>query len=696
MHVKTDKEDIILRLKKTGRITAAALCVVLAGTGSIYAYPAFTAYAANYEKVDGRYLMPDGTVIEGVVARGIDVSRWQTTIDWKAVAADDVQFVMLGTRSKGAVDPYFHSNVKGASDAGIRVGAYIYSTATTEQMAIEEADFVLDLVKDYPISFPIAFDAEDSSTLGTLAPAQVSAVINAFCKRIEDAGYYPIVYANDNWLSNKIDMSRMHHDVWVARYEKKHVYSDPIMWQITSTGSINGIKGNVDIDFLYKDLTPDLPGSLWRTIGGKKYYYKDYVMQKDAWVDDGTGWFYMNGDGLASTGWLTKAGLSYYLAQDTGRMVTGWQEVDSRQYYFNGSGAMVTGWVSDDGSWYYMDADGVMKTGWLEVGGKKYFLEDLGVVPGEAGGSSNGGSGGSGNGGSGLAGGPGSGTTGTGSGTAVAEGPGGSGGTGGSGLSGGPGSSGGTGGAGLSGGPGSREGGAGRMVTGWKKLSDRWYFFDRGSGAMATGWLDDNGGRYYLAADGVMATGWMNDGNARYYLTDNGAAASGWMMIDGSWYYFGTGNAMSTGWINPDGSWYYLDTDGKMKNGWLTLDGKTYYLSASSGRMITGWRDIDGAWYYFDGSGAMMTGLVDIGGKLYYLNPADGKMASSVVLDFDGVEYAADESGVCTVIAETGADGTGNGRTTEAAGNTGTAGGVDAPGIGAGSGSGNTEVGPGV
>ena len=207
-----------MRHKKIGiRFAAAALCAFMgmsAGFG-----PAMNSWAAGYEKVNGYYQLADGTVIEQVISRGIDVSRWQGNVNWAAVAADDVSFVMLGTRSKGVVDPNFHTNVQGASAAGLKVGAYIYSLATTPEMARAEADFVLSLVKDYPISFPIAFDAEDSATLGTLPPAQVSEVINAFCQRIADAGYYPIVYANDYWLSNKIDLSNMHYDIWVARYE---------------------------------------------------------------------------------------------------------------------------------------------------------------------------------------------------------------------------------------------------------------------------------------------------------------------------------------------------------------------------------------------------------------------------------------------------------------------------------------------
>ena len=105
-------------------------------------------------------------------------------------------FVMLGTRSKGAVDPYFHRNIQQASAAGVKVGVYIYSLAMTPEMAVEEANFVLNLIHDYPVSYPVAFDMEDS-TQGTLSKDELAAIANAFCGRISEAGYYPVIYLDD-------------------------------------------------------------------------------------------------------------------------------------------------------------------------------------------------------------------------------------------------------------------------------------------------------------------------------------------------------------------------------------------------------------------------------------------------------------------------------------------------------------------
>ena len=116
---------------------------------SVATQPVMTTYAAAWEKNSaGAYVDGNGSTITGVLSRGIDVSHWKQTIDWNKVAADDVKFVMLGTRYNNDVDPYFGTNAIGAFNAGIKVGAYIYSYATSGEMAEAEADFVLDLIKE--------------------------------------------------------------------------------------------------------------------------------------------------------------------------------------------------------------------------------------------------------------------------------------------------------------------------------------------------------------------------------------------------------------------------------------------------------------------------------------------------------------------------------------------------------------------
>ena len=362
-------------MKYGKRLTACTLAGLLGI--SVFSQP-LTVYAKEWSRVGNVYQMVDGTPIHGVLARGIDLSYWNQNVDWNQVAADDVKFAMLATRFRGAEDPFFSINARGASSVGIDIGAYIYSYATSVEMAEQEADFILNVIKDYPISYPVVFDAEDANTLGTLSPSEVSAVINAFCRKIEAAGYHPMVYANEHWIKNKIDMSALNYDMWVARYGVMYTYDSPAMWQATNTGSINGINGNVDINFLYKDFSSVIPANTWRTIGGSTYYYQNYTMQKSTWINDGQGQYYMSADGTPAKGWMTFPEGRYYLDASTGKMATDWQQLDGAWYFFDPSGTMATGWRDVNGARYYMDGEGRMQTGWQDIDGARYYLDGSG------------------------------------------------------------------------------------------------------------------------------------------------------------------------------------------------------------------------------------------------------------------------------------------------------------------------------
>lgn len=471
-----------------------------------------------WKKVNGVYQMPDGSAIQNVLARGIDVSRWQGEINWSQVAADDVSFVMLGTRSKGAVDPYFHRNIQQASAAGVKVGVYIYSLAVTVEMAEAEADFVLDLIHDYPVSYPVAFDMEDS-TQGNLSKEELAAIANAFCKKISDSGYYPIIYANENWLKNKLDMSLMDYPVWVARYSARPSYQNPVMWQATSTGSVKGINGNVDIDFQFKDFSGQIPANTWRTINGKRYYYSNYAKQKNAWVQDSSDWYYMDSEGLASTGWITVSGSRYYLDETTGKMQTGWRQDQGKWYYLGSSGAVKKGWIEDNGAWYYTDSNGIMQTGWLDADGKRYYMESSGKM---AVGWTN------------------------------------------------------------QNGKWYYLDASGALAKGWIQDNGSWYCSDT-NGVMQTGWLSEGGKRYYLKGSGVMATGWREMDGAWYYFDGSGAMTTGMIEVNGLHYYMdpSTGRMAAGQTLEIGGAVYEAAADGHLIPQGQEESGSTNQESAS-------------------------------------------------------------------------------------------------------------------
>lgn len=471
-----------------------------------------------WKKVNGVYQMPDGSAIQNVLARGIDVSRWQGEINWSQVAADDVSFVMLGTRSKGAVDPYFHRNIQQASAVGVKVGVYIYSLATTVEMAEAEADFVLDLIHDYPVSYPVALDMEDS-TQGNLSKEELAAIANAFCKKISDSGYYPIIYANENWLKNKLDMSLMDYPVWVARYSARPSYQNPVMWQATSTGSVKGINGNVDIDFQFKDFSGQIPANTWRTINGKRYYYSNYTKQKNAWAQDGSDWYYMDSEGLASTGWITVSGSRYYLDETTGKMQTGWRQDQGKWYYLGSSGAVKKGWIEDNGAWYYTDSNGIMQTGWLDADGRRYYMESSGKM---AVGWTN------------------------------------------------------------QNGKWYYLDASGALAKGWIQDNGSWYCSDT-NGVMQTGWLSEGGKRYYLKGSGVMATGWREMDGAWYYFDGSGAMATGMIEVNGLHYYMdpSTGRMAAGQTLEIGGAVYEAAADGHLIPQGQEESGSTNQESAS-------------------------------------------------------------------------------------------------------------------
>lgn len=211
----------------------------------------------------------DGKKVE--FYKGIDVSIFQREpdktdvgIDFKAVKNSGVDFVIvrLGARSQSTtetwIDRYFVSNVKEAYAAGLKIGVYFYSQAITETEAIEEAKICLEAIKDTgcKIEYPVIMDVEgDNTRLGKISKAQRTANIKAFCETIIDGGYYPMVYANQVWMDEKIDMSQIDYDIWMACYKDpkcvKTTFGVDIpftMWQYGGR-NVPGIRtGAVDVN----------------------------------------------------------------------------------------------------------------------------------------------------------------------------------------------------------------------------------------------------------------------------------------------------------------------------------------------------------------------------------------------------------------------------------------------------------------
>ena len=203
----------------------------------------------------------DGKLLKSQEQRGIDVSKWQGNIDWSMVASAGIDFAIIRVGNRGSTtgvlieDPYFKKNMEGTIAAGIKVGVYLYSQAITEAEAVEEASMAISLVKDYKLQLPIYFDTEKISggRANNLSVTERTAITKAFCETIRNAGYMPGIYSNYYWLRDKLNMSELErYSVWVAHYSDKCGYPGKYdMWQYTSSGSVPGIKGNVDMNISY-------------------------------------------------------------------------------------------------------------------------------------------------------------------------------------------------------------------------------------------------------------------------------------------------------------------------------------------------------------------------------------------------------------------------------------------------------------
>lgn len=194
--------------------------------------------------------------------KGIDVSVWQGKIDWKKVKASGIVFAMIRVgygSSQGndcKMDTYFKANVEGALAAGVEVGIYFYSYAKSAQAAAREAAWVVEQIAPYKgrILYPVAYDLEDSKQAG-LGRDVLTAMVTAFCTTIEAAGYYASFYCNTNWCKNMLNMDDLKgFDLWLAQWASQPTTAYSFgMWQRSSSGSVAGINGRVDLDVAYKD-----------------------------------------------------------------------------------------------------------------------------------------------------------------------------------------------------------------------------------------------------------------------------------------------------------------------------------------------------------------------------------------------------------------------------------------------------------
>ncbi len=354
-----------------------------------------------WKKIDGVCYNGSGKVIPGAITRGIDVSEWQETINWAQVKQSNVDFAFIRiAHGLKYQDKNYDYNMKQAELAGVPVGTYIYSTATTTTGALKEAQLAIKKMKGYKVSYPVVYDLEDAS-IEKLSPRTVSKMALAFCNEIRQAGYYPMIYCNTYWYDNHIDWSLLSGlDVWIARYgdtiqapdRGKYSYT---IWQSTSgeadsglnptKGLISGIPSwnDVDMDFGFTDYTKKITPR-WQaaasytpaSVPNTGSYGSSQPVVKNGWKkEEGNTYYYVNNQ--KTKGWKVIKNKTYYFDPETGVLYKDQLfRVDNQVYYVDSNGVMASGrWLTNyKGKTYYFKTNGAALKGMKKVGNKYYWF----------------------------------------------------------------------------------------------------------------------------------------------------------------------------------------------------------------------------------------------------------------------------------------------------------------------------------
>lgn len=198
--------------------------------------------------------------------RGIDVSKYQGDIDYGKVKNSGIQFVIARIgygMYDNQKDPKFEANYNGSVNNGLPVGVYLYSYALSVEDAEREADVALKWLNNRKLNLPVYYDIEDKSQ-ETLSMQTLTDMCKAFCDKIEKAGYWAGVYANKYWLTSHLNHDELEdkYTIWVAQYNTENTYKGKYdMWQYTSSGNVNGVNGNVDMNILYRDIFSNNEGN---------------------------------------------------------------------------------------------------------------------------------------------------------------------------------------------------------------------------------------------------------------------------------------------------------------------------------------------------------------------------------------------------------------------------------------------------
>lgn len=228
--------------------------------------------------------------------RGIDISEWQgelSDLSWNKIKNDGIEFVIIrcgytgyGKSKVKRVDKFFENNYNNAKKHGIPVGVYYYSCATSIEEAREEANFVLDIIKGKKFEYPIVIDTEDDHDINntsnsnksqaSIGKRTLTPIIKTFCDILEEKNYYVSIYASTYWFENNLILDDLQdYDKWIAQWSNSvSVDYEYGIWQYSSTGRVDGIVGNVDMNYSYLDYPSIM------SINGLNGYVKENIIDE--------------------------------------------------------------------------------------------------------------------------------------------------------------------------------------------------------------------------------------------------------------------------------------------------------------------------------------------------------------------------------------------------------------------------------
>lgn len=246
--------------------------VVMLDSGQYYFLPIQEDLALNTYVADNFIMEDSGFVTyqaegETLTKKGIDVSKYQGEIDWAAVKNDGVDYAIIrvGIRgySEGGIleDEFFRQNIEGATANGIPVGVYFFTQALNEEEALEEANFVIEMLQGYELTYPVYLDIEDvkkeSCRTNVLTVTERTNNAKVFLEAVKEAGYQPAIYGNMKTFLLMLDLSALEqYDKWFAGYTLPIYYPyEYKMLQYSEKGQVAGINGQVDVNICFKDYT---------------------------------------------------------------------------------------------------------------------------------------------------------------------------------------------------------------------------------------------------------------------------------------------------------------------------------------------------------------------------------------------------------------------------------------------------------